>query len=343
MLWGVITAVFVLFNVLPADPAKMFLGQQQDKEQLEIIRKKYGFDKPLFTQYLYYLNDIALVSFHAKNKNHYTFCDENKYTFLYKINFKNYVITFKIPYLGTSFQKNGKKVSSILAQTLPNTIILAMSSMSIAFFLGVILGILAAIYQGKWIDKCIMIFSTLGMSIPSFLSAILCSWIFGFLLKAYTNLNMTGSLYEVDDFGTGVYIQWKNLILPSLVLGIRPLAVVSQLMRNALLQVLSENYITMARAKGLSFFQIIKNHALKNALNPVITTVSGWFASLLAGAVFVEYIFNWNGIGKQIVDALENLDQPVLMGAVLVIGMSFILINILVDWVYKWLDPRVSL
>ena len=154
---------------------------------------------------------------------------------------------------------------------------------------------------------------------------------------------MGGSLYEVDDFGEGKYIQWKNLILPAIVLGIRPLAVIIQLMRNSLLEVMSQDYIRTAKAKGLSVFKIIKSHALKNALNPVVTAVSGWFASLLAGAVFVEYIFNWNGLGKEIVNALNTLDLPIIMGSVLVIATMFIIINIFVDIIYGWLDPRIKL
>lgn len=153
---------------------------------------------------------------------------------------------------------------------------------------------------------------------------------------------MTGSLYAMDDFGEGIHLQLKNLLLPAIVLGIRPLAVVSQLMRNSLLEVLSQDYIRTAKAKGLSSYQVIKNHALKNALNPVITAISGWFASMLAGAVFVEYIFGWNGLGKEIVDALNTLDLPIIMGSVLIIATMFILINIFVDIIYAWLDPRVQ-
>jgi peptide/nickel transport system permease protein len=127
------------------------------------------------------------------------------------------------------------------------------------------------------------------------------------------------------------------------VLGIRPLAVVIQLMRNSLLEVYNQEYIRTAKAKGLSTVQIIKKHALKNALNPVVTAVSGWFASMLAGAVFVEYIFGWNGLGKEIVDALNTKDLPVITGAVLIIASLFILINILVDVMYSWLDPKVKM
>jgi peptide/nickel transport system permease protein len=154
---------------------------------------------------------------------------------------------------------------------------------------------------------------------------------------------MTGSLYEVDDFGEGSYIQWKNLILPAIVLGIRPLAVVIQLMRNSLLEVLNQDYIRTAKAKGLSMFTIIRKHALKNSMNPVVTAISGWFASLLAGAVFVEYIFNWNGLGKEIINALNMKDYPVILGASIIIATMFIIINIFVDVIYGWLDPRLRL
>jgi peptide/nickel transport system permease protein len=154
---------------------------------------------------------------------------------------------------------------------------------------------------------------------------------------------MTGSLYEIDDFGMGRQIRWKNVILPALVLGIRPIAVITQLMRSSLIEVLSQEYIKTAYAKGLGTTQVLFKHALKNALNPVITALSGWFASMLAGAVFVEYIFGWKGLGKEIVTALNFLDIPVLMGAVLTIACLFILINILVDLAYTVLDPQVKL
>ena len=135
----------------------------------------------------------------------------------------------------------------------------------------------------------------------------------------------------------------KNLILPTITLGIRPLAIIVQLTRSSMLEVLSLDYIRTAKAKGLSSYAIIFNHALRNALNPVVTAVSGWFASLMAGAFFVEYIFGWNGLGKVTVDALELSDFPVVMGAVLFIAFLFVIINILVDILYGFLDPRVKL
>ncbi|SFS51598.1 ABC transporter permease [Lutibacter maritimus] len=342
-LLGVITVIFFLFNVLPGDPARMMLDQREDTEQLQNIRKKYGFDQPLSTQYFYYLNDLSPISVHSKNSDNYTFLSTNKYSFVELFSFKEKTVVLKYPYLRKSFQKNDKNVSEVIAETMPNTAILAISAITIAIIVGIFFGILSALFKDSFFDKIISIISTLGMSVPSFFSAILFAWLFGFVLHKYTNLNMTGSLFEVDDFGEKIYIQWKNLVLPAVVLGIRPLAVVIQLMRNSLLEVLTQDYIRTAKAKGLSTYKIIKTHALKNALNPVVTAVSGWFASMLAGAVFVEYIFNWNGLGREIVNALNTLDLPIIMGSVLTIATLFILINIFVDIIYGMLDPKIRL
>lgn len=342
-LFGVVTVIFFLFNVLPGDPARMMLDQNENSEQLAIVKKKYGFDQPVSTQYFYYLNDLSPISFHSENPEDYTFLSEGKYNAIILFAIGNTVLVVKAPYLRESFQKSGKKVSDIIGNTLPNTFILALFAIIIAIGIGIILGIISALYKDTWLDRLIALISTLGMSVPSFFSAILFAWFFGFLLHKYTNLNMTGSLYEVDNFGEGSYIQWKNIILPSIVLGIRPLGVVIQLMRNSLLETFSQDYIRTARAKGLTEFQIIRKHALKNSLNPVVTAISGWFASMLAGAVFVEYIFGWNGLGKEIVEALNNLDLPVIMGSVIVIATTFVVINILVDLVYAYLDPKIRL
>lgn len=342
-LLGVVSVIFILFTIVPGDPAQMMLDQNEDPEQLAKVRAKYGFDQPLSKQYLYYLNDLSFLSIHSAEKNSYTYLEEGKYNAfeLFSINETN--IALKSPYLRESFQKTGKRVVSIISETLPNTMILAIGAILIAIILGILLGIISAQMRDTWVDKLIQVLSTLGMSVPSFFSAILFAWLFGYVLHEYTNLNMTGSLYEVDDFGESRYIQWKNLILPAFVLGIRPLAVVIQLMRNSLLEVYNQEYIRTAKAKGLTPLKIIKTHALKNALNPVVTAVSGWFASMLAGAIFVEYIFGWNGLGKEIIDALNTKDLPVIMGAVLIIATLFVLINIAVDIIYGWLDPKIRL
>ncbi len=343
VLWGVATLVFLLFAVLPGDPARMMLDQREDSEQLAAIKAKYGFDKPLGEQYLLYLNDLSPISLHGKNPNDFSHLSRYPKNPLMLFSIGEKLLALKRPYLRQSFQNQGKSVSAIIGETLPNTIVLAMASILVAMILGVIFGILAALKKDSFLDRFITIIGTIGMSVPSFFSAIIFAWIFGYVLAEFTGLNMTGSLYEVDDMGEGVYLQWKNLILPAIVLGIRPLGVIIQLTRSSLLEEMGQQYILTARSKGLKMSRIVRKHALRNALNPVITAASGWFASMLAGAVFVEYIFGWNGLGKTIVEALNTLDLPVVMGAVLVIGFVFVLINILVDILYAWLDPRVRI
>lgn len=339
---GVATVIFMLFTILPGDPAQMMLGQNQSEEQLKNVRKKYGFDKPLATQYFYYLNDLSPISFHSQNKEDYTYLEKGKYKAAELFSIAKTTVVVKTPYLRESFQKNGKKVSNVIADTLPNTIVLAVSAIVLALLIGIFFGIVSALNKNNWLDKAIQVFSTFGMSLPSFFSAILFAWLFGYVLHNFTHLDMTGSLYELDDYGENYSIHLKNLILPAVVMGIRPLAVVIQLMRNSLLEVMQQDYIRTARAKGLSKYSVISRHALKNALNPVVTAISGWFASMMAGAVFVEYIFGWNGLGKEIVNALNTLDLPVIMGSVLIIALMFILINIFVDIIYGWLDPKIS-
>ncbi len=341
-LFGVVTVIFFLFTVLPGDPARMMLGQNQSQDQLQMVRHKYGFDKPVVTQYLYYLNDLSPISFHAQDPTAYTHLDKGKYKAVKLFSIAKTTVVLKFPYLRESFQKQGTPVTLIIGNTLPNTLVLAVTAIALSLLIGIFLGIFSALNQNNWIDKCIQVLSTSGMSVPSFFSSIIFAWLFGYVLHNYTHLNMTGSLYALDDFGEHYSIQLKNLILPAIVLGIRPVAVVTQLMRNSLLEIIQQDYIRTARAKGLSQYKVITRHALKNSLNPVVTTISGWFASLLAGAVFVEYIFGWNGLGKEIVNALMKMDLPVIMGAVLTIAVVFIIINIFVDIIYGWLDPKVS-
>src|SRR5690606_8479263 len=208
----------------------MMLGQNEDSKQLALVKQKYGFDKPISTQYLYYLNDLSPISFHSNTETDYTTLREGKYSAVSLFSLGNTTMVLKFPYLRESFTKQGKKVSEVLAETLPNTFVLAVTAIIIAIFLGVFFGIISALYKDTWLDKTIQILSTFGMSIPSFFSAILFAWFFGYVLHELTTLEMSGSLYELDDFGDDIHIKWKNLILPAVVLGIRPLAVVIQLM-----------------------------------------------------------------------------------------------------------------
>ena len=344
VLLGVVVLVFFLFNVLPGDPARMMLGQQADEESIAIINRDLGRDRPLSTQFIAYLNDLAPVSFHNNNDStHYFYLDCEKYrSAVHLFSIGSTSVVLKKPYLRRSYQSR-RPVSEIIASAFPQTAILALTAMAFALLVGITLGVLSAVYRDSWIDRLSLFLSTLGMSLPSFFAAILIAWFFAYLLADWTHLNMFGNLYAVDDYGTGRHLALKNLILPAFTLGIRPLATLSQLTKNSLLDALSQDYVRTARAKGLSYRRVVLHHALRNALNPVVTSASGWLASLLAGAVFVEYVFDWKGMGVVIVDGLEKYDFPVVMGVILFICVLLVFINILTDILYALLDPRVRL
>lgn len=341
VMWGVASLVFCLFSILPGDPSRMMLGQRDNEEMRLAIQKKYGFDQPIQKQYLYYLNDLSPLSFHSRNENDFTNRNNHNYSVWYSTSFSEYDVFIKTPYLRESFVRKGVSVTTIIADTLPNTFVLAFAAMFIALVFGVSLGVYGAVHQNKFIDQFLSSASVLGMALPSFFSAIIIAWLFGFVWQKYTGLSMTGSLFEVDNYGNGEYVVWKNLILPAFTLGVRPLAVVMQLTRNSILDTLGEDFIRTAKAKGLSSRRILFVHALPNALNPVITAASGWLASMLAGAVFVEFIFGWNGLGKEIVYALNYLDLPLVMGAVLTLSICFVIITIITDIFYYILDPKL--
>ena len=163
------------------------------------------------------------------------------------------------------------------------------------------------------------------------------------MLSDWTGLHISGSWFEIDDVTGQKRLSLQNLILPAITLGIRPLAIITQLTRSAMLDVLDQDYIRTAYAKGLSTTQVVWRHALPNALNPVVTAVTGWLAELLAGSFFIEYIFGWKGIGKITVDALDKFDFPLVMGSVLLTAFMFIIINLLTDLLYARIDPRVRL
>jgi peptide/nickel transport system permease protein len=333
---GVIVVVFILFNILPGDPARMTMGQRADVSSIEAVRKEFGLDKSKPAQFFLYLNDLSPLGVHENTAE-----SKEKYHYVKLISFGDEVLAIKWPYLRRSYQTK-RDVTTILSETVPNTFILALTAMIFATLIGVFLGVLSAVHKDTWIDKAANSFAILGISAPSFFAGIIIAWLFGFVLSDYTGLNMSGSLYSYDPF-KGEIMTWKNLWLPMVTLGLRPLSIIVQLTRSAMLDVLAQDYIRTARAKGLSRNVIIYKHALKNALNPVITAISGWFASLLAGSFFVEYIFGYNGLGRATVNALEMSDFPVVMGSILFIAFVFVIINILVDVLYAFVDPRVKL
>lgn len=332
VLVGVVVLVFFLFQGF-GDPSRLVMGQSGDSATQANIRKELYLDQPKWKQFILYLNDVSPICFHSKEEI------KNKKLKGLFIGGNN-KFGFKIPYLRKSYQTK-RPVWNVLMQALPGTLMLAVAAMFIAMLIGIPLGVMAAVKQNTWLDTSAIFSSIVGISAPSFFMGIIMVYLFGFVLSDWTGLNVAGSWQAIDEVTGQKRLSLQNLILPAITLGIRPLAIITQLTRSAMLDVLDQDYIRTAYAKGLSKRKVIWKHGLKNALNPVITAITGWFAELLAGAFFVEYIFNWQGIGKVTVDALEKLDYPVVMGSVLVAATFFIVINILADILYGVVDPRV--
>ena len=341
---GVIVIVFALFQILPGDASRMLVGQRSDISTTEAIVKDLGLDRPKYIQLFGYVNDMMPLSFHNNaDDNSFFYLDNSKYTKYFSIiTIGKTTFVAKAPYLKRSYQSQ-RPVNEMISQAFPKTLVLAIVAMIIALSIGVLLGIISAVFKNSFIDKTALVGSVFGMALPSFFFAILIAWIFAFLLGDFTGLNMTGSLYTIDDFGNGERLNLANLILPSIALGIRPLAVITELTRASLLDVMSMDYIRTAKAKGLSNKRIIFKHALKNSLNPIISSSTGWFATMLAGSVFVEYVFDWKGMGTLIVDALEKYDMPVLMGCIVFISLILVLLNIIADILYALVDPKVKI
>lgn len=343
VLAGVILIVFFLFYLLPVNSARLTLGQRADIASVEAIEKELHLNQPWYVRLVLYVNDVLPISIHnAANENSLIYLNDNKYDYekLLAIG-GNLVVVAKVPYLGRSYQTR-RPVTEILAEKIPPTAILALTSIIFASIIGILLGVVAAIKHNTAWDNLAVVSSVIGISWPSYFSAIVLALVFGFLLHDITGLNHAGALFDLNDYGEEIIV-WKNLILPAIALGIRPVSIITQLTRSSMLDVLSQDYIRTARAKGLSRKMVLFKHSLRNALNPVITSVSGWFASLLAGSFFVEIIFDFKGLGYETIKALQNFDFPVAMGSVLFIAAVFVVVNLFVDLLYGWLDPRISI
>lgn len=341
MVYGVVVLALVVLIIssiiylAPVDPERLTFGQRYDTETLELKRRELGLDRPLYVQLAYYLRDISPIATLEDSPENL-----KKYNYFKLLSFGRKALVLKAPYFRESFQ-SGRDVWQMILDKIPQTAILALSAILLALIFGISLGVIAAINQNNWFDNAAVVLSVIGISVPSYVSAMFLALIFGYFLKDLTGLEVSGSLYDLNDSGE-ITIFWKNLILPALALGIRPIAIITQLTRSSMLDVLSQDYIRTAKAKGLAKSQIIIKHALRNTLNPVLTAVSGWLATLLAGAFFVENVFNYDGLGQLTVNALLSYDIPLVLGAVILTAAIFVVINILVDILYAVLDPRIK-
>jgi peptide/nickel transport system permease protein len=338
---GVIVMVFLLFNVLPVNSARMTLGQRADAASVKAIEKEFRLNYSWQTRLLLYFNDISPISFHhLYDEDSPTYITQEEIDFFPLFSVGELSCVFKAPYLGKSFQTR-RKVSEILGDKIFPTAVLALSAMFFASLAGIILGIFAALRQHTFWDNAILVLSTLGISQPAYFSGIILAMIFGYYLSDYTGLNVRGSLTDVDMMGETIYV-WKNLWLPMIALGIRPVSIIAQLTRSSMLEALQQDFVRTAKAKGLPDRKVIFKHALRNAMNPVVTSISGWLAALLTGAFFIEKVFDYKGLGLQTIESLLVFDFPVVMGSVLFVAFIFVCMNLITDLLYAALDPRVS-
>lgn len=316
VMWGSFTLVFLIFTAIP-DPARQLAGQQADPQVMADIRAKFGLDLPLHERYVRMAGD--LLPFGTKESGQWG---------------------FKIPDMGRSFI-HPEPVGVLLFRAFPATALLALSALLMALLIGVPLGMLAASRPGGFLDRMAVGGSIIGMSAPSFFMAVLVGYAFAVEWGGWTGLPLTGSLWDLDEEGNRT-LAWSHLWLPALTLGLRPLSVLAQLTRGAALDVLAMPHVRMAQAFGASSGEVMWKHVFRNAMNPVLTSASGWLAQLLAGAVFVEFVFGWRGLGFLLFDALEQQDLPLVMGGVMMVSFTFVLVNACTDWAYRWLDPRAT-
>lgn len=292
ILFGVTLLTYILVEGT-TDPERLLQGQRSDQASLEAIREKYGFNDPHWKRYLSFVGGALTGD------------------------------------LGRSLAYNFE-VSTEILRRFPATALLAFTSLIMAIFVGIPLGVLSSLFHSRWQDGLASLFALIGISFPIFALAVFLQLLFGVLLGW---LPVTGYIDR----------SWLTLVLPTAALATRPMAVITRLMRSSMIETLRSPYITTARAKGLSRWKVLSKHALKNALNPVMTAISGSLAELLAGAFFIEVIFSWPGIGKLGFDAVNRSDPFLLEGTVLISAIIFIMVNLLTDILYSLLDPRVRL
>ena len=231
--------------------------------------------------------------------------------------------------LGRSYSSNRDVLTTII-ETFPATALLAVSSLIVSSIFGMLIGVISAVKPYTFRDNFAMLGALFGISFPPFAFGLIMALVFGSILKWFP---ISG--YINNGFA--------YLILPMLTLALRPLSIIARLTRSSMLDVLNQDYVRTARAKGVGEWSVIIKHALRNALNPVVTTISAWLAALLGGAFFIEYIFNWPGIGLLAINSILSLDFPMIQGTVLFTAVIFIIINMIVDILYAFLDPKVKL
>jgi peptide/nickel transport system permease protein len=342
VLIGISIVTFAMLRLIPGDPWEVMLGEHATEQAIAELRERMGFDEPLPVQYLRYVESVLRLD------------------------------------LGRSVKTN-RPVLQEIGQRLPATIELTLGAMLVACAVGIPAGILAAYRHNSALDLATMFGSLLGVSMPIFWLGLMLAYVFGFRLKLLppsarltigVEMKTIGEAWGLtlgavsqsttrimtpDEFFSGFYLlrailtgNWtalrdvlSHLALPSIALGSIPMATIARMTRSSMLEVLGEDYIRTARAKGQREKAVLLTHALKPAFLPIITVIGLALGTLLGGAILTETIFSWPGLGRLVVDRILSRDYPVVQGSVLVIALIFVVVNLLVDISYAYLDPRI--
>ena len=294
---------FLLIHLAPGDPVHLLAGQSGDEKYFEFIRAKFGLNQSLTRQLWIYLTSVLRGDL-------------------------GYSLGYQQPVLG------------VIIARIPATLLLTISAVLISSVAGVVLGVEAARRENSWADRSINTFALVGYSVPSFSVGHLLLIVFALRLGLFPTQNLSSATQELTGLAYGLDVL-SHLVLPVTTLAIVYVAQIMRLTRTSMLNVLGENFVIAARAKGLSEGRVLYGHALRNALLPIVTVVGHDFGMLLSGAVLVETVFAWPGLGRLMLDALAMRDYPVLMGLFLMISVSVIVVNFIVDMTYSALDPRI--
>lgn len=318
VLLGMTFIVFLIIRAIPGDPAQVILGQQATAEAVKALRASLGLDNPWYVQYFQYLGELIRGD------------------------------------LGTSMRTR-EAISTEIWPYLAATIELAFCAMVLAIIIGVNAGIISAWFQNSWFDYAAMILALIGVSMPIFWLGLMFQWGFSIQLDwlptsgredARNPVEPITHLYLIDTLVQGRFDQFgdvvKHLILPALALATIPMAIIARMTRSSMLEVMRADYIRTARAKGQKTFLVVYKHALKNAIIPVLTVIGLQTGLLLGGAILTETIFSWPGVGRYIYDAIGFRDYPVIQAGILIIAFLFILINLIVDILYSFVDKRIK-
>lgn len=318
VVWGITTLTFIIFAVVPRNPALAMSGSQASPEQLQKFNERWGLDKPMWERYIKF------------------------YAYLFKGD------------LGTSIRTE-RPVAAEMRNFFPATFELATTSIIISFIIGIPLGIVSAIKRNKWPDQLTRFFSLVGVSLPNFWLGLILLLIVYTLLggvgpgritsAAYEPARITG-LYLLDSLLTGNWSSFvdslKHIITPSIALGVFGMGVVTRMMRSSMIDTLDKDYIKAAQARGLSQFKVIMSHGLRNSLTPVLTAVGILYGAYLGGVIVVEVVFAWPGLGNFAYTSILKSDQPAILGTVLVIALLYSMVNLIIDILYRFIDPRIK-